>query len=158
MQQKSKKDKISSHAQAKEQNSQDAWAIFFKTFQRVHQAIASEIKKANLSDLEIYDVLWTLEQAPNHALRFRDLAHKVYLARFNITRLCQKLEKQNLIKRTTCPVDKRGVYAKLTTKGLQQRKKIWLVYRTLIDKYFSSKLNPKEHELLIELMKNIKMN
>ena len=115
------------------------------------------MKKAGHPSIEVYDVLWTLEQSPDFALRFKELGEKVYIARFNVTRLCDKLEAEGLIQKHKCDKDKRGVYAILTPEGQKLRKKMWATYKSLIDEKFSSKLSTDEHKALIELMKKVRL-
>lgn len=109
-----------------------------------------KLSEAKLPGLEIYDVLWILEQAPGKKLRLNSLAEKVYLSPYNVTRLVQRLEKENLITKSQCDQDKRGYYAKLTTKGEKLRKKIWKTYSLLIEEYYTSKLGQKEHKAIFD--------
>ncbi len=115
------------------------------------------MKKAGTPSIEVYDVLWTLEQSPECGLRFKELGEKVYIARFNVTRLCDKLEAEGLIRKHKCDQDKRGVYAILTPEGKALRKKMWGVYKKLIDENFSSKLTEEEHMALIKIMTKVKL-
>jgi len=133
----------------------DAWATFFKTFQKLHQEMEWELKQKKLPSLEIYDVLWSLEQSPNHELRFFELSQQVYLAKFNVSRICQRLIKSGDIEKRGCPSDKRGQYAKITQKGLLLRKKIWETYGKNIRLNFSQKLSPLDHQRLIKLLEKI---
>ncbi len=135
----------------------DAWATLFKTFHRLNNMIEDEMKKAGTPSIEVYDVLWTLEQSPECGLRFKELGEKVYIARFNVTRLCDKLEAEGLIRKHKCDQDKRGVYAILTPEGKALRKKMWGVYKKLIDENFSSKLTEEEHMALIKIMTKVKL-
>lgn len=139
-------------------NKTDSWATLFKTFQRLHQSMEQELKELELPNLETYDVLWTLEQAPDHALRLSDLGKKVYLAKFNITRICDKLAESGLIEKIQCPQDKRGVWAKMTIDGLKLRKKIWNHYKKLINEKYSSLLNEHDHQLIVEILSKIKID
>lgn len=133
----------------------DSWATFFKTFQRVHQKILSELKQCDVPDLETYDVLWTLEQAPSHFLRPHDLAEQVYLARFNLSRLCVRLLKLKLIERRICPDDRRGHYIALTEKGLKLRLKMWQVYADLIEKNYSTYLTEQDHKEIKKILNKV---
>lgn len=128
------------------------WAILFKTFNRLHQSMEEEIKSQGLPALEIYDVLWTLEQAAEHTLRLNELGEKVFIAKFNITRICDKLEEQGLIEKLKCPEDKRGVHARLTPAGVELRQKTWAVYGKLIEEKFSQKLSCDDHQNLIRIL------
>lgn len=133
----------------------EAWAKFFVASTRLNQVMEEAMKLDGLPPLEVYDVLWTLERAPEHALRFTDLGERVLLSRCNVTRLAEKLENQGLIERERCPSDRRGVYAVLTKDGLKLRKDIWKRYAELIEEHFSSHLSEKEQQQLIEIMAKI---
>jgi DNA-binding MarR family transcriptional regulator len=130
----------------------DAWATYFKSFNRIHQAIVEEIKAIGLPPMEVYDVLWTLEQAPEHRLRFADLSERVYLDRYNITRLADRLEEQGLLVRKRCPSDRRGVWALLTKQGLELRREMWKSYKDLIHKHFSGQLTSEDHKDLVRIL------
>lgn len=135
----------------------DSWATLLKTFTRLHERMEEEVKAKGLPCLEVYDVLWTLEQSPSQRLRFHDLAEKIYLSRYNITRIIQRLEKEGWIIRCQCPTDKRGLYAELTTEGKKMRKKIWGCYGQLIKELYSNKLSQSEHRMLIEMLHKVKV-
>ncbi len=114
-----------------------------------------ELKTKKLPSLEVYDVLWTLEQSPTNSMRFYELSERVYLARFNITRICDRLVKEGFIEKMICPEDKRGIYAKITKRGLSLRKKMWSIYGKNIETHFSLKLNQQEHKSFIKLLAKI---
>jgi DNA-binding MarR family transcriptional regulator len=136
-------------------NKVDSWALFFKTFIRIHQKMEDAMKEADLPDLEIYDVLWTLEKEPGHKLRFNELGKKVFISRCNITRIAERLEDQGYIERTKCATDKRGVWASLTVSGLKLRKEMWQVYGQLIQELYSKNLTQKEHQSVISIFHKI---
>ncbi len=131
------------------------WAILFKTFNRLNQTMEEELKHLGLPGLEVYDVLWTLEQAEDHTLRLNELGDKVFIAKFNITRICDKLEEQGLVEKMKCPEDKRGVHAKLTSAGAELRQKTWDVYGKLIEERFSLKLSCEDHQNLIRILEKL---
>jgi DNA-binding MarR family transcriptional regulator len=133
----------------------DAWATFLKSYNRLHQGMEEEMKRLGHPDLEIYDILWTLEKAPEGRLRYKDLGKKVYLSRYNISRLIERLEKQQLIMRKSCQVDKRGVFAEITSAGKLLRARMWRDYSELIKNIFSSKLTAKDHEQLVMILKKV---
>lgn len=139
----------------KEGQTKDAWATFLVTFNRLHQGMEESMKAEGHPGLEIYDVLWILEQAPEHRLRFSELGERVLLSRSNVTRLCERLEAQGLIERHRCPSDGRGVYAVLTKSGKKLRQDMWKSYGKLIQERFSQLLGPQEHEQLIEILSKV---
>ncbi|MFN8370203.1 MAG: MarR family transcriptional regulator [Bacteriovoracaceae bacterium] len=139
----------------KQLKSIDSWPLFLKAFVRINQRMENELKVHDLPDLQTYDLLWTLEQAPKGMLRFNELGERVFLSRYNVTRIAKKLEHEGLIKRQRCPSDKRGLYAVLTEEGRALRQKIWKVYSPIIKKYFSDLLNENEHKTLIALLRKV---
>ena len=139
----------------KESEKTDSWATLIVTFNRLHQGMEEAMKIAGHPGLEIYDVLWTLERAPEYGLRFSDLGEKVLLSRSNVTRLCERLESQGLIERHKCPSDGRGVYAVLTPSGRQLRLEMWGTYERLIKDRFSGLLTGEDHKALIKILSKV---
>jgi DNA-binding MarR family transcriptional regulator len=50
----------------------------------------------------------------------RDLAESVLLSRSGLTRLVDRLEREGLIRRESCPSDARGSFAVLTAAGAEK--------------------------------------
>lgn len=133
----------------------DSWAILLITYNRVVKAIEKELKEHDLPNLEWYDVLWTLERSIDGKLRFNELGEKIDLAKYNISRLTEKLSREGLIKIESSKEDKRGLFAVITAKGLKTRKTIWQIYESAILKNIGNKLTHDEHHQLMELLLKI---
>ncbi|MBI2518062.1 MAG: MarR family transcriptional regulator [Opitutae bacterium] len=122
----------------------DAWRKYYTSFWRVFAAIEADLSAAGLPSLSWYDVLYELYLSPDHHLRMCELARSALLSRSGLTRLVDKLEKEKLIERKSCPSDGRVYHAQLTAKGVETLRKIWPVYRAGIAKYFASQLTEAE--------------
>lgn len=70
-------------------------------------------------DLAEYEILVTLSESADRQLRMAELADAVHQSRSRLTHTVTRMEKRGLIERTTCPVDRRGVWANLTDTGYQ---------------------------------------
>jgi DNA-binding MarR family transcriptional regulator len=81
-----------------------------------------------------------------------ELAHSALLSRSGLTRLVDKLEKEKLIERKSCPSDGRVQHAQLTDKGVETLRQIWPVYRAGIRKYFAEHLTEAEAAKFSELI------
>ena len=114
--------------------------------------VEDRLAAAGLPELAWYDVLWTLEQAPDGRLRMSGLADAVVVARSNLTRLVDRLENAGLVRRERVGEDRRGAYAVLTDEGRAMRSRMWAVYRPAIEAHFGSLLSADENALLRELM------
>jgi DNA-binding MarR family transcriptional regulator len=90
---------------------------------RVHAALAkvldAELETAHGLPLTSYEVLITLAAAPGRRLRMAELADRVLLSRSGMTRLCDRLEREGFLERTTCDSDGRGLFAVLTDAGVE---------------------------------------
>ncbi|HEY7763686.1 MAG TPA: MarR family transcriptional regulator [Aestuariivirgaceae bacterium] len=112
------------------------WALFLKAHAQVARAIEEELRKNGLPELEWYDVLWALEQAPQQRLRMHELAKATVITRSNMTRLVDRLEADGLLNRNRNCEDRRGAYAVLTPEGRRRRQEIWQVYGMAIAALF----------------------
>jgi DNA-binding MarR family transcriptional regulator len=97
-----------------------AWRGFLQTYAVVVRELDAELQAAHGLPMSSYDVLVTLESAPEGKLRMRELADRVLLSRSGITRLVDRMEREGLIERRDCPDDARGLLAVLTDSGRQR--------------------------------------
>lgn len=126
----------------------DTWRLFLTVHARLLERIERVLADAGLPSLGWYDVLLTLEEAPQQRLRMFDLAAAVLISRSNLTRLVDRLEDAGLIKRESCAHDRRGAYAALTAAGKEMRRRMWPVYREQIKTLFNSHLSERENTTL----------
>src|SRR3954463_7880933 len=126
----------------------EAWRKYLTSFWRIFAAIESDLAAAKLPSLSWYDALYELYLAPGRHLRMSELARSALLSRSGLTRLVDKLEKEELIERTACPSDGRVQHAQLTDKGVECLRKIWPVYRAGIARYFAAHLSAGEAKQL----------
>jgi len=128
-----------------------AWRLFLKAHTVLLEQIEQALKQANLPDLSWYDVLWALEEAPNHRLRLHELADAIALQRSNLTRLVDRMEQAGYVKREICDRDRRGAFAAITQEGLAIRQQIWQVYSKSIYQYFAQQLSEEQITILIQV-------
>ena len=132
-----------------------AWTGLVQAQQSLINKVEHELKKKDLPPLTWYDVLWELERADGGILRLNDLGKRVLLDKYNVTRLVQRLEQEELVIRDQCPKDGRGVTAEITEKGRKLRKKMWPVYEQTVRENFLSKFNRNELKELKSLIERI---
>src|SRR4051794_26763967 len=94
-----------------------AWRGLLRVHTALVKALDAELAEAHDLPLSSYEVLITLESAPNRKRRMAELADSVLLSRSGMTRLVDRLERDGLLVRDTCTDDGRGCYAVLTDKG-----------------------------------------
>jgi DNA-binding MarR family transcriptional regulator len=135
-----------------------AWARFFVTAALLMDRIESALKTAALPPLAWYDLLWILENAEGGRMRMHDLAARVVLSRYNVTRLADRMEQDGLIKRERCEEDRRGAYCVLTPAGRALRRRMWPVYKAQIDACFGAQLTVDEARALAGMLEKVQRN
>lgn len=131
------------------------WRLFLTAQIQVIEQIQARLADAQLPPLEWYDVLWTLKEIPDRRLRLSDLADRVLLSRSNLTRLLDRLEKNQLLRREPCPTDRRGTFAVLTEAGATMQKQMWAIYSEGIAAYFGDQLTDEEIKVMQQAFKKV---
>ncbi|MDA0184669.1 MarR family transcriptional regulator [Solirubrobacter phytolaccae] len=96
-----------------------AWRGLLRVHTALVKALDAELAAAHDLPLSSYEVLITLESAPDRKRRMAELADSVLLSRSGMTRLVDRLEREGLLVRDTCTDDGRGCFAVLTEKGAE---------------------------------------
>lgn len=94
-----------------------AWRGMLRAHSAVTKALDAELEEQHEISLTSYEVLLHLEGAPDGRMRMSDLASRLLLSRSGATRLVDRLERDGLIVRDSCPSDARGSFAVLTPAG-----------------------------------------
>jgi DNA-binding MarR family transcriptional regulator len=94
-----------------------AWRGLLRSHAALVKALDAELEQEHGLPLTSYEVLLFLEQADGGHMRMYDLAESVLLSRSGLTRLIDRLEREGLVERESCPSDARGAFATLTDAG-----------------------------------------
>jgi len=103
--------------QALDERQLRAWRGMLRAHAALTKALDAELDAAHGLPLSSYEVLMYLADAEGGRMRMRDLASTVILSRSGLTRLVDRLERDGLLRRETCPSDARGAFAVLTPAG-----------------------------------------
>ena len=126
----------------------DAWRSFLRAHARVTRQLDAELAAESDLPLASYEVLIHLNEAPDKRLRMTELADQVLLSRSGLTRLVDRLEREGLIRRETCPSDARGTNAVLTDEGYARLRAAAPVHLRGVREHMVDQLTPAEIELL----------
>ena len=69
-------------------------------------------------DVAEWEILVNLSEVEGRRMRMSDLADSVHQSRSRLTHTITRMEKTDLVRRTSCPEDRRGVWAELTDEGM----------------------------------------
>ncbi len=122
----------------------DTWRLFLETFALVMRNLEHRIKADQAIPATWFDVLLHLHEAPESRLRIGALAQSLVLTASNATRLFDRLEKANYLRREAIPTDRRGAYIVMTEEGKAAFLRTLPGNRTRVDEVFLSHLNDKD--------------
>lgn len=97
---------------------QRIWRSFLLGNARLFERLDADLRKFGV-DLAEYEILVAVSEAPDGRIRMSELADKVHQSRSRLTHTVTRMEKGELVERTTFPTDRRGVWAELTDAGLE---------------------------------------
>lgn len=100
------------------QDQQRIWRAYLLGSARLSDKLDADLRKFGI-DLPEYEILVCLEEVPGQRLRMSELADAVHQSRSRLTHTIARMEKSGLVVRTTCPTDRRGVWAEVTETGIK---------------------------------------
>jgi DNA-binding MarR family transcriptional regulator len=95
---------------------QQAWRAHLATSKLLTRQLDRDLNQFGLS-INDYEILALLSESPDQRLRMTDLADAAAQSRSRLSHQITRLEASGLVRRDTCPGDKRGLYAVLTAQG-----------------------------------------
>ena len=132
-----------------------AWARLVRVEQLLVDEIEADLKAAELPPLVWYDVLLELVREPEGRLRHRDLHQRMLLAKYNLSRLLDRMQAEGLVERQPVANDGRGEFVHVTVKGRDLQRKAWPVYRRAIGRHFASRLSGGDVEELLRILQKL---
>ena len=94
-----------------------AWRGLLRTYAQLTKVLDADLEAAHGLPLTSYEVLMHVGDCEGERMRMHDIASSILLSRSGLTRLVDRLERDGLLTRQSCPSDARGSFACLTPKG-----------------------------------------
>jgi DNA-binding MarR family transcriptional regulator len=96
---------------------QQAWRAHLTMGKLLSRQLDRDLHSFGLS-INDYEILVVLSEAPDRRLRMTDLADATAQSRSRLSHQITRMETSGLVRRESCPGDKRGLFAVLTTQGM----------------------------------------
>lgn len=126
---------------------QTVWRAFLAASALIDEHLDAALRPYGL-DLGEYEILVTLSESEDRRLRMSELAHGVKQSRSRLTHTVARMEKKDLIKRISCPEDKRGVIASLTKRGFALLEKAAPIHVRSVRDCFVDVVDPRDFAAL----------
>jgi DNA-binding MarR family transcriptional regulator len=94
------------------------WMAFLEMQKLLMETLDRELREGAGITLDDYDVLAQLSSAPEKRLRMSELAEAVIMPKSRLTYRIDQLVKRGCVARADCADDRRGLFAELTTGGI----------------------------------------
>lgn len=125
-----------------------AWRGMLRAHAALTKALDADLEAEHGIPLTSYEVLLHLTAAPDHRMRMSELADSVVLSRSGLTRLVDRMEREGLLARGSCPSDARGSFAILTDAGRDKLAAARGTHLAGIRARFLDRLSEHEKEML----------
>lgn len=136
------------------QDQQEVWRAFLGAIAVIDDHLDSVLRPYGL-DLGEYEILVKLSEAEDRRLRMSDLAQAVRQSRSRLTHSVSRMEKKDLIRRTSCPDDRRGVIAILTPRGFALLETAAPAHVDSVRECFVDVVDPRDFEALGRAMRDV---
>jgi len=129
----------------------DAWRGFLRTHAAMSRELDAELIAEHGLPLSSYEVLLFLADRPAGEMRMAELADSVLLSRSGLTRLVDRLEREGLVRRESCPGDARGLNAVITDAGRERFAEARRTHLDGVRRRFLDRLSEDEKRTLAAL-------
>src|SRR3954465_8921489 len=136
----------------------EAWIAIAQTHAAVTGRLQEALTAAELPPLPWFEVLATLDRAPEQRLKMGDLAEALVITRGGLTKLVDRLIKAGLLERTFCETDRRVSYAPLMPAGRDLLDEMRPVVVAELKVSFASKLSTAEADALRETLERVRVS
>jgi MarR family transcriptional regulator, 2-MHQ and catechol-resistance regulon repressor len=132
-----------------------AMGLLSEVYHGVAAQLASQLAEHGFGRAE-FEVVLRLSRSPGGRLRMSDLAAQTSLTTSGITRLVDRLERDGLVRRTTCPSDRRGFFAELTEAGWRRIEAALPGHVDLIERSLVGLLTKDELDALLAALRKVR--
>jgi DNA-binding MarR family transcriptional regulator len=121
----------------------EAWEAFLRASIRLMERLDAELEDYGIS-LADYEILVHLSAEPSRGLRMTELAARTLVSRSGLTRRLDRLVQAGLVERRSCPTDRRGVIAVITSAGRRRLKEAAPTHLHGVRSHFISQLKNQD--------------
>ena len=134
----------------------EAWIAIAQTHAAVTGRLQDALTAAELPPLPWFEVLATLDRAPEQRLKMGDLAEALVITRGGLTKLVDRLIKAGLLERTFCETDRRVSYATLLPAGVELLEEMRPIVRGELAVAFSANLTVAQADELRTMLEQVR--
>jgi DNA-binding MarR family transcriptional regulator len=131
-----------------------AWRLYFESVLALADVLDTELERDAGIPLRWYDALIHLEDAPD-GLRMNELAERILYSKSGFTRVVDRMEAADLVRRVRPPNDRRSVRVVLTEAGRATLEHARRHHRHGIEQHFARHLDDADVEALARALEKV---
>jgi DNA-binding MarR family transcriptional regulator len=131
-----------------------AWLSFVRTHSRLWDRVEAQMRKDHGLTMARYDVLAQLVNAGGR-LGLSDLASSILLSQSGVSKLLDRMERANLVRRDPDPRDARAAFAAITPRGRSMVMEARQGHHDLLQQVFGDSLDDRDLADLVRIMSQI---
>jgi DNA-binding MarR family transcriptional regulator len=131
-----------------------AWRLFFESALALLDVLDAELEQAAGIPQRWYDVLVHLEESPQ-GIPMNELAERILYSKSGFTRVVDRMEEAELVRRARPENDRRTILIVLTDKGTQTLQRARRHHRDGIERHFSRHLTGAEIKALTRALEKV---
>ena len=132
-----------------------AWRAFLGASRLVSARLNHELDEVAAISMYEYEILVRLFESEAGRVRMSQLADQVSYSRSRLTHTVGRLERAGYVLRSSCPNDRRGVYAHLTKAGYEFLAQTAPIHLDGVRRHLINRFTPSELATLTELLEKI---
>ncbi len=134
---------------------QRAWRGLLRAHACLSKRLDAALDQAHGLPLSSYEVLDRLEDSSGGRMRMCDLAEQAQLSRSGLTRLVDRLEREQLLERCSCEHDARGSFACLTESGRERLREARVTHLVVVRDQLFSRFSEPELAALADMCQRV---
>ena len=131
-----------------------AWRLFFESALALLDVLDTELERDAGIPMRWYDVLVQLEETPG-GIPMNALADRILYSKSGFTRVVDRMEEAELVRRVRPQHDRRSILVVLTDKGSDTMERARRYHRDGIEQHFSQHLSEPEIKALTRALEKI---
>jgi DNA-binding MarR family transcriptional regulator len=116
------------------------FGLLLEAHSRLTRALDADLQASDGISLQTFEVLLRTARADDGRITMSDLADGVAITTGGVTRLADRLQKDGLVERVSCPSDRRVVYLALTDRGLATLETALQHHLDSLDRHVASRI------------------
>src|SRR6059058_5522049 len=131
-----------------------AWRLFFESALALLDVLDAELEQAVGISQRWYDVLVHLEDSP-HGIPMNELADRILYSKSGFTRVVDRMEEADLVRRVRPDNDRRSILIVLTDTGRNAMENARRHHRKAIEQHFSQHLTNADIKALTRALEKV---